>query len=216
LWPATVFGKNDTMPITLASPRQPRAAGVGIVLALHAALLLGLSLALRPQTALHPSGPPTLPLTVRLLEMPRLLRQTAQPDEAPSARRPAAPLPRALPAPIGAITLPAEPPAEPASAPQPVAHSERPIDLQLRRQAVPRTAADLARDDPRANSVRPNFEQRLSNALDTRVIEQDLGNGRGRFRQGDRCVEVHDSRSAQIDPFNPSAATTPKGAMPCD
>jgi len=102
------------------------------------------------------------------------------------------------------------PPASQASQPPPLRlalppdYSRRP---GLRNPAV---------DDPRANTARTTPEQRLAGALDTRVIEEDFGDGRRRISQGDKCVIVQPSRIAQLMPFNEAAARTPSlvGACP--
>jgi hypothetical protein len=43
---------------------------------------------------------------------------------------------------------------------------------------------------------------------DGRWIEEDLGEGRRRFRRGDTCVMTYASRIAHIDPFNESVKPT--------
>jgi hypothetical protein len=47
------------------------------------------------------------------------------------------------------------------------------------------------------------------------MVEEDLGQGRRRFRQGRRCVEVRDSRMAQVDPIGQSGGGIPKQAEDC-
>jgi hypothetical protein len=47
------------------------------------------------------------------------------------------------------------------------------------------------------------------------LIEEDLGQGRRRFRQGTRCVDVREARMSQIDPFNQSVAGIPKQVEDC-
>ena len=74
-----------------------------------------------------------------------------------------------------------------------------------------RTENELAAivDDARANTARLTPEQRLAAALDTRVIEEDLGDGRRRIRQGANCVIVKPARIGQLTPFDEAAARMP-------
>ena len=81
------------------------------------------------------------------------------------------------------------------------------------RRANPRNPA---LDDMRGNTARTTLEQRMAGALDTRVIEEDFGDGRRRIRRGADCVIVQQSRIGQLMPFNEAAARTPSlvGACP--
>jgi hypothetical protein len=73
----------------------------------------------------------------------------------------------------------------------------------------------MATDDPRTNRARMTPEQRMEAALDGHTVEESLGDGRRRIRQGDRCVIVTPSRATQLFPFNDSAARAPAMVSPC-
>lgn len=95
----------------------------------------------------------------------------------------------------------------------------RPLDLQLHwpKGVNPNgnSMVQQALRDPRANSVRPSPEQRLARALDQRVIEEHMGNGRTRYRRGNTCVDIRPSRLEQIDPMRQSTSSAPKLAEVC-
>lgn len=106
----------------------------------------------------------------------------------------------------------------PTSTPSASAPETGSLDLRLRRQAVPLAGTrQQALDDPRANSAQPTVESRIADAVGGTgpVTIEDLGGGRRRLRQGNRCVEVHDARIASIDPFNESVRPSPKQAKAC-
>lgn len=69
--------------------------------------------------------------------------------------------------------------------------------------------------DPSANSARLSPEQRLARALDQRVIEEHMGNGRTRYRRGNACVDLRPSHLEQIDPMRQSMTPAPKLAEDC-
>ena len=203
-----------------ASMTRPSRRGVAALLVLAVHGLLVLAWVARP--------PPVEPAAVQPATWLRLL--PAEPRPASEAPAPAAlPAPRAarpIPAPQS-ITAPATPPADVAinssppaqdipAAPVPAASATTPavtpLDLRLpsgaQRGSPPAGPAPQAR--PRS------VESTLSRDLATGpLIEEDLGNGRRRFRQGRRCVEVRDARMAQIDPFNQSVSPVPKQTEDC-
>lgn len=77
--------------------------------------------------------------------------------------------------------------------------------------------AQWAAMDPRANSHRPDFGERMAAALgsDPRLREEIINPGHRRIRQGSRCVDVQDTRNAQINPFNENARMGPKLMSAC-
>ena len=200
-----------------AVARQRRVTALLTVIACHGLLYL----LLRGSTwrAQMPDAP-TRAVALRLLPWPAGPAPAARESEAmprPLARSaPAAitlPSRTSVPAPDGArMQADASPePALPASQPP------RALDLTLPRGFATRPdARNPALDDPRANTARTTPEQRMAAALDTRVIEEDLGNGRRRIRQGDKCVIVQPSRIGQMMPFNDAATRSPSlvGACP--
>lgn len=105
----------------------------------------------------------------------------------------------------------APPPPEPAASQPP-----RPLDLNLPRGLATRPdARSPALDDARANSARRTPAQRMARSLDTTVIEDEMDNGRRRYRQGDTCVIVKPSRIGQLMPFNEAATRTPSLVSAC-
>ena len=105
-----------------------------------------------------------------------------------------------------------------ASSPPDRAASQPPRELDLtlpRGYASGPGARNPAIDDTRSITSRTTPEQRMAAALDTRVVEEDLGDGRRRFRQGANCVIVKQSRIAQLMPFNEAAARTPSLVSVC-
>lgn len=197
------------------------------VVALHA----GLYALLRSSTGWrlrHATEPARSPVTLRLLPWRNTLAQRApaEPEQMPTpANRPLTaraaitikpPTSTAVSAVNAGRAVNAQ--AEASTLPE-LAASQPPRSLDL---TLPRGYADLpgsrnpALDDTRAITSRTNPEQRMAAALDTRVVEEDLGDGRRRFRQGANCVIVKQSRIGQLMPFNEAAARTPSlvGACP--
>jgi hypothetical protein len=112
-------------------------------------------------------------------------------------------------------TLPVPPESQPETAPAP-----RPVPLDLRlpsTASAPLSPAGRAVADPRANSARRNFGERLAEPLgsDERLVEERRGEGRIRVREGAACVDVREARSAQLDPFSQSTRATPRLAEAC-
>ena len=200
----------------------PRAIALLVVVTLH--VMLG---ALMVWVAKRPATKPTPPTRVTLTLRPSMRPPVpapairVSPDAAtPSRRIAAAPVPRPTDSHSPqSITPPLEGRSEAAASPPdtPASQPPRPLDLTLRRSDVTRPGArNPAIDDPRANTARTTPEQRMTATLDTRVIEEDLGDGRRRFRQGDQCVIVQPSRIGQLRPFDDAAARSPSlvGACP--
>jgi hypothetical protein len=96
-----------------------------------------------------------------------------------------------------------------------------PLDLTLRRSASSptsaRSPASLATQDSRANSERASFGEKLAQDLgsDSRRTEENLGDGRIRFRSGADCVIVYESRAGQLDPMSQTTRPAPRGAKAC-
>lgn len=200
------------------------------VVALHA----GLYALLRRSTGWrlrHATEPACAPVTLRLLPWRKTLAQRApaEPEQMPT------PANRPLTA-RAAITI--TPPTSTAVSAVSAVNAGRAVNAQAETSTLPELAAsqpprslDLtlprgyadrpgsrnpALDDARAITSRTTPEQRMAAALDTRVVEEDLGDGRRRFRQGANCVIVKQSRIGQLMPFNEAAARTPSlvGACP--
>jgi hypothetical protein len=199
---------------------QRRAALVA-VLAAHAALftLLGHSWMLRPppnaaRVAVRLIPTPT-PVRPRPPAVPAPRTTSPLPSIHPGRAPPVAPAPALVEPPVsvdgpgmasGGITVTPEAPAS-----QP-----RPLDLSVRRGSpVSPEARNPALQDPRSNTARTTPEQRMSAAFDTHVIEESLGDGRKRIRQGSSCVIVTPSRAAQINPLDEQSARTPSLVSAC-
>jgi hypothetical protein len=199
---------------------QRRAALVA-VLAVHAALfaLLGRSWMLRPT-------PPTAArVAVRLIPLSAPVRPQPPAVPAPRTTNPVSNNPRRTP-PIAPAPVQVAPPESVGTpgmasggitfAPEAPASQPRPLDLTVRRGSpVPPEARNPALQDPRANTARTTPEQRMSAAFDTREIEESLGDGRRRIRQGSSCVIVTPSRAAQINPLDEQSARTPSLVSAC-
>lgn len=209
-------------PIGPARPGARVAAGV---LVLH--VLLGLALLrLGVWQDRHPATPARAPLVVTLWFAPI---PAPTPSAAPALRARTPAPPRAATAPAAAYIAPdAAPAPAPAApgitvAPMPAASAPPPpLDLRLPRAAA--AAATRSRnpalDDPRANTPRASFEQKLRDAMggDGTWVEERLDDDRVTFRRGRTCVDVERSRVDQLDPFNRAASAKPwvaKQARPC-
>jgi hypothetical protein len=96
-----------------------------------------------------------------------------------------------------------------------------PLDLRLPRatSATPAATApaSLAAQDGRANSERASISEKLAEALggDGRRSEENLGDGRIRFRSGADCVIAEESRAGQLDPMSQTNRPAPRGVKPC-
>ena len=77
---------------------------------------------------------------------------------------------------------------------------------------------DQMLNDPRSNTPRATVESRIASLAGTpEMNEEAMDATRRRARQNGRCIEVHISRNAQIDPWNQSVRPTPKLVKPdCD
>ena len=208
-------------------PRRAERAWLWLaVAALHALLLFTLRDALLPQGRGKP--PVDAPsLTVRLMPPP-LLPRSAPAARVASAAKPSAPhavastppAEQAAPQPgpqstgqaitSAAITTPAAV-ATPASA-----AASRPLDLRRALAAPARpTLRDQMLNDPRSNSPPVTVESRVATVAGSIDISTErMDDTRTRVRQRGKCIEVHASRNAQLDPYNQSVAPTPKVVKP--
>jgi hypothetical protein len=92
------------------------------------------------------------------------------------------------------------------------ARTPRALDLSLPPRALRGEAAAPSPPSTRSRSVEATLERALGNGP---LIEENLGNGRLRLRRGRNCVDLRDSRMAQVDPFNQSVSPIPKQAEDC-
>lgn len=185
---------------------------VAAVVVLHLLVLVGWRLG-----PAAPAEPPATPSSwLRLLPAP-----PATGAEPPANMLPAPRLRPVPPLAAQAITLPspaqaglADTAPAPAAAVAPPAPPSAPQALDLRLPPPALRGATPLR--PPAEHRPRSVESTLSRDLaDGPLVEEDLGNGRRRFRQGRRCVEVRDSRMAQVDPFNQSVSPVPKQVEDC-
>lgn len=184
----------------------------GFVVALHAAALLALWLHRPPR--LDAPGERRV-TTVRLVE-PR--RPAPPPREQPRASTmPRLPLPARPPAAVvPALPRPDDAPpvaTAPTAAPTPEPATTQPPHTALRLTLPPGYAASAsmrsaALNDPRSNTRRQTFEDRIANAAAVTGdwVEERASDGRMRRRRGDTCVETEESRIAAIDRFNENVA----------
>lgn len=200
-------------------------------LALHLLLLLPAALPPHGPRVQPPDATQDRPLTVRLIALPPVRPEPADPDQARSPRRQIDPRtapavarspdrlsqPITLPSTQGftqadtqEIGLPPDLPAAPRAAAS--ARAPRTLDLALPPRAQRGETAAPSPPSARPRSVEATLERALGNGP---LIEENLGNGRLRLRRGRDCVELRDSRMAQIDPFNQSVSPIPKQAEDC-
>jgi hypothetical protein len=216
--------------------RTRRAAVVLPVLLLHVALLWLLTQA-RPDRAGVISAQVTQPMLLRWIEavttLPPLTPAPPFPAKPATETAPTQPprvvsraITQAAPSSTSvtpqseavAATTPADISPTPAAAAPPTV---APLDLTLRRSASSppstRSPASMAAQDSRANSERANFGDKLAQDLgsDRRSTEENLGDGRIRFRSGADCVIVHESRAGQLDPMSQTTRPAPRGAKAC-
>lgn len=204
-------------------PGRPEPAWLWLAVAcLHGLLLLALRDAFLPRQPDAATTRAVLPLRVRVIE------PVPVPVAAPTVAPPVAARPVAQ-------TVPTRPPAtEPHSGvigqavtAAPMAAEAPPAasapDTQPLNLGVPRAIAVPARpsmrdqmiNDPRSNSAHATVESRVAAVVGTDVlVEERMDATRKRVRQHGQCVEVHESRAAQIDPFNQSVSPTPKLVKP--
>lgn len=155
--------------------------------------------------------------TVRLLPLPR----TPAPADkgvdkpAPTPLRTRLPAPQVLPqSEAGDQTdAPAAPSTPTPSAPSPETAAALAPRMTLKLTLPPGAAASSsarsqALNDPRSNTRRQSFEDRIANAAAVTGdwVEERAGDGRMRRRRGDTCVETEESRIAMIDRFNENVA----------
>jgi hypothetical protein len=179
-----------------------------------------------------PRTPPRPAVALRIIVPAPRAVAPRKPERPPPGARGAAPLRRDEPA--------ARPPIEPApievqidtpSAAQPVAATvpqpitaappaSAPLRLDLPRGSLASgmgTSRHPGLDDPRANTPRAAFGDRLAEALgsDPRRVEEARGDGRLRVREGASCVDVRVARNTELDPMNQSYRPSPKGVEAC-
>jgi hypothetical protein len=152
-------------------------------------------------------------------------RETKDNEEPPKARQ--VRIPGAAPAfsPVQVPTAAASDRAlatrvEPAAS-EPIANA--PLNLNLPRsrggqRVEPPSLVGEALNDPRTNTPRATFGERMARAIgtDQTVVEEKMNGGVLRVRKGNNCVIVHPARGAQLDPFAPGAAQSPGLAESCD
>lgn len=120
-----------------------------------------------------------------------------------------------------AITAPASTAEVASQATESARPSAAPLDLNLRRgtssPSSVRAPASLATRDSRANSEHATFGEKLAEALgsDNRSTEENLGDGRIRFRSGADCVIVEESRAGQLDPMSQTSRPAPRAVKSC-
>lgn len=188
-----------------------------IVLLLHGLLALVLIQAMPPRRA-EGSAKPSARITVRLLPLapvepvPAENRPTAQ-RQARNVAAPGMTTHNTAAIRAGAQILSAPASASPpmmsaapqaaAAAPEPGASAPpRPLDLAIEPRRLEPDVRSQALSDPRANS-RLTPEMRMARSLggDGRATEENLGDGRRRFRQNGRCLLSQPTRASQLNPF---------------
>ncbi|MCE2916716.1 MAG: hypothetical protein ACOVOT_07125 [Rubrivivax sp.] len=165
------------------------------------------------------------PLTVALIALPQPGPDPASP--APATRRatlavraqqepaiqvPGAALLLTAPALLEAPVLPSD------NATAPLRPASQPLDLSLPRETLSGwRRRNPALDDPRSNSSRDSFEQRIAAALggDDRIVEERLADGSVRFRRGASCVIARPNRAETLDPFNKAFSPKPRPVEAC-
>ena len=203
---------------------QRRIAAIVAVAVVHL-LLIGLWLQVRQPN--RPTMPPQPALQVVLL--PRLAPAPAAPEIA--TRWPTERAQRRLAAPPAAPSLTWVPPAaaerapaavtitaEPAPATAPTIPSPAPLNLALPRAASAPWRANESLRPPLRTAPRPGTAEASVGRLtqnDGAVQEASLGDGRVRLRGRGACVEAHEARSTQIDPFNRSVQPVPRQVTAC-
>jgi hypothetical protein len=194
--------------------RAEQVALAAIVLLLHLLLWWSWPRSAAPERGSRPDAVAQAPLSVRLLTLPPAPATVA----APEAAAPRAPVrPAAAPA-IGVVR---SVPSDPTATVEAAASSPRDIDLRLPSAAAsPRSPSlrEQGLNDPRSNTPRATVESRIAalNGPD-RWEAEPMDATRTRWRRNGKCIEVHVSRNAQIDPYNQSFSPTPKLVKPdCD
>ena len=217
--------------------RHSQRAGLAVAVALaHGLLLLAFGQAVLPR--LRQSTLPALPapVAVRLIERFRAAPLPLPNHKADVATAPRPPLgrsrealsnrrtdpprqPQAISAEAPAVeAAPVASDAVAASAPM-AARDNASATLGLSRlgeaASAPRTMREQMQGDPRSNSPRATLATRLAAVAGTTgMVEEVMDDTRRRVRQNGRCIEVHVSRNARIDPWNQSTRPTPKLVKP--
>jgi len=202
------------------------------VASLHGLLLLAVRDALlprQPDAATTSAAPPLVVRVIVPVPVPVPVRvpvpSAAPPDAtrpvaqaAPPRRPPAEPRIEAVRA-VGEVgqAITAAPMVAEAS-PAASAPDTQPLNVSVPRAiAVPAQPSmrDQMINDPRSNSARATVESRVAAVAGTDVlVEERMDATRTRVRQRGQCVEVHESRAAQLDPWNQSHSPTPKIVKP--
>lgn len=156
---------------------------------------------LPPDRPPAPARPAPSPPLLRAPLLPAITPVPAPKEEAPPATT--------APAPPAAMDVP--PPAEPA-------RTTLRLTLPPGYAASSAAARNPALSDPRSNTARPSFEERIAEATggegawveepkdNHSLVVGALGDRRTVLRRGNTCVEVHRSRIADMDAFNGNVA----------
>jgi hypothetical protein len=191
-----------------------------VVAGLHGLLLLALGDTLLPRLRDNAAPATPQPMVLHLIaplpsaapvEAPRAVTQPTVQVRSPRASRVEPGM-----APVGpAIT------AEPTSAETPPAASApaaQPLNLSLPRAiAMPPQPSlrDQMFNDRRSNTPHATIETRVADVAGTvDMVEERMDATRLRVKQRGSCIEVHESRDAQINPWNQSHSPTPKIVKP--
>lgn len=208
----------------MLTPRRPagRQAIFAAVVLLHLALLWLLGQAYAPQalrktgapqsfwTWLRPEPPPSAETPARARQ-----RAAARVLLAPSSQTPAltGPEPAAPVATTGTVMPQAiiEPAPAAAQAPLP------PLRLNLPAHMASAPARNPAMDDPRANTPRLSFGEKLARDLgtDPSLREERLNDTTLRVRRGSECYVVRQALTAQQDPWNGRMTDRPSTVEKC-
>ncbi len=202
-----------------------RTSALFAVLVIHLALLWLLVHAPAPRSAREWHAVPPTRITLRPIAASPPVAPAQVSNEAP-LRVPTRRLPterssrmNEAPPALGITAMPGPQP-EAALRPEPAASEASPLpsllDTEATRRAIRASARTQTLDDPRTASARPATpEARMAANFDTRLMKEELGDGRRRLRQGASCVIVTPSRVGQLMPFNEAAARTPSLVSAC-
>lgn len=206
---------SSTSPFTLGA-RRGKPWGALLVLILHL-LVLGLWMSTRVKSPV----PVAVPSLVQLRLIPWLAEPAAKQERPVESKKKtdSAETPRLSPVPPRSSLSPNPTPSSQAegeqststsiSSPKPLAEAptpaaSSPLNLALPSASLDRTPALAALRDPRSNTHRPDFGERMAIALgsDPSLREEIIAPGHRRFRKGSSCFDVQDSRDSQINPFD--------------
>jgi hypothetical protein len=206
--------------------RAERAALAAFVLLLHVLLWWAWPRGTAPERGSRPDAAAQAPLSVRLLTLSPAPTTVAAPAAAAAPSRTAAPrapvrLTAAPEVGVAPSVLPESVLLDTAATADAAASAPRDIDLRLPSTAASPRSPSLREqwlNDPRSNTPRATVESRIAalNGPD-RWEAEPMDATRTRWRRNGKCIEVHVSRNAQIDPYNQSFSPTPKAVKPdCD